>query len=102
MRDKLNKWIAEYSEFFEPNAHWAGYHNMRRDQGGYEVKAKEVCHHISYLAKSRRAPKSTFCQKSQRDEVIRFAPFKHPIQLGRTARSYFLFLFCKRNKLTRR
>ena len=74
MRDQLNKWIAEYSEFFDPNPHCAGYHNMRRDQGGYEVKAKGVCYRIGYLAKSRRAPKSTFCQKSQRDEVVRFAP----------------------------
>jgi hypothetical protein len=53
MRDKLNKWIAEYTEFFDPNPHWAGYHNMRRDQGGYEVKAQEACYHVSYLAKSR-------------------------------------------------
>ena len=53
MRDQLNKCIAEYSEFFEPNPHWAGYHNMRRDQGGYEVKAQEACYHASYLAKSR-------------------------------------------------
>jgi len=53
MRDQLHKCIAEYSEFFEPNAHCAGYHNMRRDQGGYEVKAQEACYHVSYLAKSR-------------------------------------------------
>jgi len=53
MRDQLHKCIAEYSEFFEPNAHWAGYHNMRRDQSDYEVKAQEACYHVSYLAKSR-------------------------------------------------
>jgi len=53
MRDKLNMWIAEYSEFFDPNPHCAGYHNMRRDQGDYEVKAQEACYHVSYLAKSR-------------------------------------------------
>jgi len=78
MRDKLNMWIAEYSEFFDPNPHCAGYHNMRRDQAGYEVKGKGVCYRIGYLAKSRRAPKSTFCQKSQRDEVVRFAPLSIP------------------------
>jgi hypothetical protein len=59
---------------------------MRRDQGGYEVKAKGVCYRIGYLAKSRRAPKSTFCQKSQRDEVVRFAPSQYPTRLCRTAR----------------
>ena len=53
MRDQLNKCIAEYSEFFDPNPHWAGYHNVRRDQDDYEVQAQEPCHHISYLAKSR-------------------------------------------------
>ena len=53
MRDQLNKWIAEYSEFFDPNPHWVGYNNMRRDQSDYEVKAQEACYHVSYLAKSR-------------------------------------------------
>ena len=50
---KLNKWIAAYSEFFDLKPHWAGYHNVRRDQADYEVKAQEACYHISYLAKSR-------------------------------------------------
>ena len=53
MRDQLNKCIAEYSEFFDLKPHCAGYHNMRRDQGGYEVKAKGACHRVSCLAKSR-------------------------------------------------
>ena len=53
MRDKLNKWIAAYSEFFDLKPYWAGYHNIRRDQADYEMKAQQACYHISYLAKSR-------------------------------------------------
>jgi len=53
MRDKLNKWIAAYSEFFDLKPYWAGYHNIRRDQVDYEMKAQQACYHVSYLAKSR-------------------------------------------------
>ena len=50
---QLNKWIAAYSEFFDLKPYWAGYHNVRRDQADYEMKAQQACYHVSYLAKSR-------------------------------------------------
>ena len=55
MRDKLNKWIAAYSEFFDLKPYWAGYQNVRRDQADYEMKAQEQegCYCVSCLAKSR-------------------------------------------------
>jgi hypothetical protein len=50
---KLNKWIATYSDFFDLKPYWAGYHNIRRDEADYEMKARQACYQISYLAKSR-------------------------------------------------
>jgi len=53
--------------------HSAGYHNVRRAQDNYEVKALEAYHEISYSAKSRRKlykPKYTYYSSTSRHEQL--------------------------------
>jgi len=87
MRDQLNKCIAEYSEFFDPNPHWAGYHNVRRDQADYEVKAQEACYQVRYLAKSREKgyrPLQTkdFGASGPIYSLVNRRALRHPIGIG--------------------
>jgi len=46
----LQKWVKEIWGFNEGSVHWAGYHNLsRQDEEGIQ----KACYHISYLAKAR-------------------------------------------------
>ena len=47
---KIQQWIEEILKSLDSRPHWAGYHNITRNN---EEQIQAVSHHISYLAKSR-------------------------------------------------